>query len=88
MRCRVAGARLLSEKSPEEEAAEIGSHLLETAGRDPGEMLDRFRRDRAEGAAPYWAASATRSLGDLATRRRRLDVALLADCDLQMEAEF
>jgi FkbH-like protein len=78
----------LSEKTADQEAAEIASQLLETAGRDPGEMLDRFRRERGEGAASYWAASATRSLGDLATPRRRLDVALLADCDLQMEAEF
>ena len=78
----------LSEKTADEEAAEIASQLLETAGRDPGEMLDRFRRERSEGAASYWAASATRSLGDLAMQRRRLDVALLADCDLQMEAEF
>jgi FkbH-like protein len=78
----------LSEKTAEEEAAEIGSQLNETAGRDPGEMLDRFRRERGEGAAPYWAASATRSFADLGTQRRRLDVALLADCDLQMEAEF
>ena len=78
----------LTEKTAEEEAAEIASQLLETAGRDPGEMLDRFRRERGEGAASYWSASATRSLGDLATPRRRLEVALLADCDLQMEAEF
>jgi hypothetical protein len=52
----------LSEKTADEEAAEIASQLLETAGRDPGEMLDRFRRERSEGAASYWAASATRSL--------------------------
>ena len=67
----------LSENTADEEAAEIASRLLETAGRDPGEMLDRFRRERGEGAAAYWAASATRSLGDLAMQRRRLDVALL-----------
>jgi FkbH-like protein len=78
----------LSDKNPEEEAAEIALQLSETTGRDPGDMLDRFRREHVEGAQAYWAASATRGLEDLATPRRRLDVALLADCDLQMEAEF
>jgi FkbH-like protein len=78
----------LTGKSPEDEASEIAAQLKETGARDPAEMLERHRRDRAEGAAPYWASAATRSMGDLGTRRRRIDIALLADCDLQMEAEF
>jgi hypothetical protein len=85
---RAAGARL----SQREDRGRRGRRDRLAIARDRGA---RSRRDagplpaeRGEGAASYWAASATRSLGDLAMQRRRLDVALLADCDLQMEAEF
>ena len=37
---------------------------------------------------PYWALSATRGISHFDARRRRLDMVLLADCDLQMEADF
>lgn len=79
---------VLTDKPPEEELAETASTLAETNGRDPGEMLERFRRARQEGAQPYWAVSAARGIAQLDGRRRRLNVVLLGDCDLQMEADF
>ena len=78
----------LTDKTVDEEAAALAGELEQTVGRDPGEKLDRLRRERREGAADYWAAASTRKLTDLAPRRRRVDVALFADCDLQREAEF
>jgi FkbH-like protein len=79
---------VLTELGPEEELAKSVSQLAETNGRDPGEMLKRFRRERQEGAMPYWAVSATRGITQFDGRRRRLSMVLLADCDLQMEADF
>jgi FkbH-like protein len=79
---------VLTDKSPEDELAATAATLAETAGRDPGEMLERFRRARQEGAQPYWALATARGIADLDGQRRRLDAVLLGDCDLQMEAEF
>jgi FkbH-like protein len=78
----------LTELDPEAEAAAFARDLNETGARDPTAMLDKFRDRRREGAAPYWAAQQTRSLGHLAATGRRLDVALIGDCDVQMEAEY
>ncbi len=79
---------VLTQLAPEDELAEAQAQLEQTSGRDPGEMLERFRRKHREGALPYWAVSATRGVAGLAGRGRRLDLALLGDCDLQMEADF
>ena len=79
---------VLTDKAPDEELAATAATLAETSGRDPGEMLERFRRARQEGAQPYWATATARGIADLDGRRRRLDAVLLGDCDLQMEAEF
>jgi FkbH-like protein len=78
----------LTELTPEAEAREIAAGLRRTGARDPTEMLEKLRRERRDGAADYWASTTTRTARDLAAPRRRLEVALLADCDLQMEAEF
>jgi FkbH-like protein len=79
---------VLVDTTAEEEMAKAASQLAETTGRDPDEILERFRRGRQEGAMPYWAVSTARGIADLDGRRRRLNVVLLADCDLQMEADF
>jgi FkbH-like protein len=79
---------VLTQLAPEAELGEAIAQLSETNGRDPGEMLERFRRKRKEGVTPYWAVSATRGVASLGERRRRLDVVLLGDCDVQMEADF
>lgn len=79
---------VLTQLTQEAELSEASSQLSETNGRDPGEMLERFRRKRREGVTPYWAVSATRKIASLGERRRRLDIVLLGDCDVQMEADF
>jgi hypothetical protein len=45
---------LLTERSPEEELAAVAARLGPTHGRDPEELLDRYRRERKEGASDYW----------------------------------
>ena len=78
----------LTDKSVEEERAVYAQTLSQTLGADPGEQLDRLRREKREGAQDYWAAQSTRRLASLGQAQRRVDVALFADCDLQREAEF
>jgi FkbH-like protein len=71
------------------EHAAVATRLAELHGRDPGEALDRLRREDKQGADPYW--SVTRALGaeDLGhTLAHRWDVLLFGDCDLQTEADF
>ena len=78
----------LTELDPQAETEAFARELNETGARDPAAMLDRFRGRRREGAQTYWAAQETRSLSGLAASGRRLDVALIGDCDVQMEAEY
>ncbi len=78
----------LTDCEPQSEAAAFAKNLTETGARDPAAQLDKYRLARREGALDYWAASATRKLGDLAAKGRRLDIALIGDCDAQMEAEY
>ncbi len=79
---------LLTEKSADAELAEIQGKLGATYGRDPLALLDGFRRAMKEGAESYWSAGTSLGLADLAGDKRRVDVVLLGDCDLQMEADF
>jgi len=79
---------LLTEKTPEEEIEEISAQLGVTHGRDPGELLDRYRRELKQGAKSYWAAESSYGVKDLGTARKRLDVALFGDCDIHMESDF
>ena len=78
----------LTELDPEAEATAFAHALSETGARDPAAMLDRFRDRRREGASNYWAAQETRALATLGASGRRLDIALIGDCDVQMEAEY
>ncbi|HBK04764.1 MAG TPA: hypothetical protein DDZ81_02750 [Acetobacteraceae bacterium] len=79
---------LLTEQDPETEAAETALGLAETQGRDPVEILDKYRRTRMEGAHPYWSVAAPRTVADSRAFRHRIDILLLGDCDLQMETDF
>jgi FkbH-like protein len=79
---------VLDERSPEEELAEIAAKLSATHGRDPIELLERYRRELKDGSAPYWAAGTAQGLSDLGATRRRLDVILYGECDIHMEADF
>ncbi len=78
----------ITDKSADEELAETTSKLSTTYGRDPDELLDRYRRELKEGAVAYWSAGAARSIGDLGTTHKRVDLLLFGDCDVQMETDF
>jgi FkbH-like protein len=79
---------VLTDKTPDQELAQVAEDLGAYHGRDPEAMLQRFRRAAREGGESYWAAGAALGLGDLAGQRRRLDVILMGDCDIQMESDF
>jgi FkbH-like protein len=80
--------RILTEMTPEEELAAVGAELAAKHGRDPSELLERYRRDQKEGAASYWSVGASWGLDDFAVRGQRVDALLFGDCDIQMEADF
>jgi FkbH-like protein len=80
--------QILTEKTPDEELAAVGAELAPRHGRDPAEMLERYRRSMQEGAASYWAVGASYGLNDFGAGGQPLDVILLGDCDIQMEADF
>src|ERR1700760_4684849 len=79
---------LLTEKSPEEELAAVADRLGASHGRDPEEMLDRYRRELKEGARDYWTVGAAQTGRDFGSDRPRLDLIVLGDCDVHMEADF
>ncbi|HXW25369.1 MAG TPA: hypothetical protein VEK73_11510, partial [Xanthobacteraceae bacterium] len=79
---------VLTGKSPSEELADIGGKLSATHGRDPIALLERYRRELKEGSASYWAAGTALGLSDLEGAKKRLDVILLGECDIHMEADF
>jgi FkbH-like protein len=80
--------QILTEMTPEQELARVGAELSAKHGRDPAELLERYRRDLQEGAASYWSVGASYGLDDFAASRQRLDAVLFGDCDIQMEADF
>jgi FkbH-like protein len=82
------GRQILTEKTPDEELATVGAQLAPSHGRDPAEILERYRRSMKEGAASYWAVGASYGLNDFGAGGAALDVILLGDCDIQMEADF
>jgi FkbH-like protein len=79
---------ILTEMTPEQELAAIGAELAEKHGRDPAELLERYRRELKEGAAAYWSVGASHGLADFAAGGQRVDAVLFGDCDIQMEADF
>ena len=79
---------LLTDQTEDVEQTLTAEALTGTHGRDPTAQLDHYRRARMEGAHPYWAVEAPHTLHEAAAFRRRIDVLLLGDCDVQMEADF
>src|SRR5215469_4600794 len=79
---------ILTDRPPEQELADTALSLGEVHGRDPGDLLDRHRRERKQGSHPYWSVAAATGLSDLGGARPRVDVLLFGDCDLQMESDF
>ncbi|MBV9510285.1 MAG: HAD-IIIC family phosphatase [Caulobacteraceae bacterium] len=79
---------LLTQKTPDEELAELSAVLASTHGRDPEALLDQHRRALKQGGESYWAAGAAQGIADLGQGGRRIEAILMGDCDLQMEADF
>jgi FkbH-like protein len=79
---------ILTRKTAEEELQHVAQVLRPYHGRDPVEMLDRFRRASKEGVAPYFSASVALTPQDLSEKKYRIDVLLFGACDVQMEADF
>jgi FkbH-like protein len=79
---------LLTEKCPEEELAGIAAQLGPTHGRDPEELLDRYRREQREGTRDYWSVKAAQTIQDVCNTRPRLDLIVFGDCDVHMESDF
>lgn len=82
------GRGLLTLCDPAAELEAASADLAATYGRDPQAFLARGARADKEGGEAYWAAGPARGISDLAAGGARIDLVLLADCDLQMEAEF
>lgn len=80
--------QMLTDKSPDEELTALSAELAPQHGRDPLELLERYRQARQEGAASYWAVGTSLGLQDFAASGPRLEAVLLGDCDIQMEADF
>ncbi len=78
----------LTEKDPDAEVAGFGELMAASYGRDPRELLERYRRETKEGGLDYWATGAASSLADFAQPKTRVDAILFGDCDVQMEADF
>ena len=73
---------ILTEKTPEEELAAAGAGLSATHGRDPAEMLERYRREVKEGVASGWAAGARYGVQDLGdVYKRQVYKPLYQDAD-------
>ncbi|HWE44621.1 MAG TPA: HAD-IIIC family phosphatase [Caulobacteraceae bacterium] len=79
---------ILVETSVEAELASVGNELGAHHGRDPAELLEQFRRKAKEGGESYWAAGSALGEADLAPAKTRLDIVLMGDCDVHMEADF
>lgn len=79
---------ILTRKTAEEELQHVARVLRPYHGRDPIEMLDRFRRESREGVAPYFAAGVALTPKDFSEKNLRIDILLFGACDVQMEADF
>ncbi len=79
---------VLTEKSVAQELAETTAKLRETHGRDPAEMLERYRRTQKEGAHPYWSVAAPYGLSTFKPDQTHLELLVFGDCEVQMEVDF
>jgi FkbH-like protein len=79
---------ILTEQSAEQELEALSGELSAHHGRDPAEMLERYRRETKEGGEPYWAAGAALGRDDFVVGGPRIEALLFGDCDIQMESDF
>lgn len=80
--------QVLTEHTPEDELTAATEKFGPTYGRDPVEILKRYRREAKEGADKRWSVSVSYSVNDLNPKAKRIDALLFGDCDIQMEADF
>lgn len=85
---RLRDRGILVDQSADEEVLAVAGDLARVHGRDPAVQLDRYRRAAAEGGHPYWSVTTAHTLNEAGATHRRLDIILLGDCDVQMEADF
>jgi FkbH-like protein len=78
----------LTEMDADAEAAHFGELMAASYGRDPRQLLERYRREAQEGGLDYWATGAASTLADFAAPKARIDAILFGDCDVHMEADF
>jgi FkbH-like protein len=79
---------ILSDQTAEAEREATRRELTALHGRDPTAQLDHYRRASMEGPDPYWTVQAPRAIDEARGLRRRMDVLLLGDCDVQIETDF
>lgn len=79
---------ILTGKTPEEETAHVAGLLAPYHGRDPEEMLDRYRRKAREGVESYFAATQALTENDFIAGKYQAELLLFGDCDVQVEADF
>lgn len=79
---------ILTRKSAEEELQHVAQVLRPYHGRDPEEMLDRYRRGSKQGVEPYFATGVALTPEDFGEKKYRIDVLLFGACDVQVEADF
>ncbi|HVX77097.1 MAG TPA: HAD-IIIC family phosphatase [Bradyrhizobium sp.] len=78
----------LTDKDADAELADVAQKLSPTLGRDPTELLDRYRRELKEGTRDYWTVKASQGVRDVGSAKPRIDLILFGDCDVHMEADF
>ncbi len=79
---------ILTDKTPDTELAHVAELLRPYHGRDPEEMLERFRLGAREGVETYFSAAAALTPEELKGGGRKLEILLFGDCDVQMESDF
>jgi FkbH-like protein len=79
---------ILTDKTVEEETHHVAGLLSPYHGRDPDELLDRYRRKAREGVESYFAASQALAPEDFAAGKYKAELLLFGDCDVQVESDF
>ena len=79
---------ILTDKTAEEETRHVAGLLSPYHGRDPDELLERYRRKAREGVESYFAAGQALAPGDFAAGKYKAELLLFGDCDVQVESDF
>ena len=79
---------ILTDQAPEAELEHVAELLRPYHGRDPEEMIDRFRRAARQGVETYWATTAALTPEDFTGGKHSVELLLFGDCDVQMESDF